>query len=163
MKKPIFKKWWFWLIVAVIVIGIGSVGANPNVPSSSGTKETASVNTDNEIDGKLVEILSAEVGGKDYEGNPTVVVTYKYTNNSDNAASFSVSFYDKVFQSGIECSPDYLYDGDDNASKEIRPGASIEVKKSYVLNDMIADIEVEVSGFISLDGTIITKTFAIKG
>ena len=28
MKKPIYKKWWFWVIIAVLVIGIGNSGDN---------------------------------------------------------------------------------------------------------------------------------------
>ena len=43
-KKPIYKKWWFWLIVAIIVIGMASSGEN-----NSDTKITSqgeSINND---------------------------------------------------------------------------------------------------------------------
>ena len=169
MKKSIFKRWWFWVIAVIVAIGIiGSAGGNSdNTPATStpnNTVATAGQNTDSAIDGKVCEIISAEVGGKNYEGKPTVVITYKYTNNSDEAASFDLSFTDKVFQNGIECSPDYVYEVDeDNSSKEIRPGATIEVKKSYILNDETSDVEVEIAGFITWDNTVITKTFSIVG
>ena len=34
-KKPIFKRWWFWLIVALMVIGaVGSVTGGGKAPEN---------------------------------------------------------------------------------------------------------------------------------
>lgn len=35
MKKPIYKKWWFWVIIAILVIGIGNSGDNNTANISS--------------------------------------------------------------------------------------------------------------------------------
>lgn len=41
VKKPIFKKWWFWVIIVIIVIGaIGSNGSkDKDVQQASGSKQ----------------------------------------------------------------------------------------------------------------------------
>lgn len=164
-KKPIYKRVWVWILAVIILFGIiGSVGSNSDstTPSTSDNPSVVETKpTTNEINGLMCEIVSAEVGGKNYEGKPTVVITYNYTNNSDDSQSFDFGFIDTVFQNGIECSPDYLYD-EDNAAKEIRPGTTIEVKKSYILNDTTTEVEVEIKGFITWDNSVITKTFFIQ-
>lgn len=114
-----------------------------------------------EIDNRLCKILSAEMGGINYEGKPTIVITYEYTNNNLETKSFNFAFDDLVFQNGIECEPNYLYDGD-NSSKEVRSGATLLVQKSYILNDTVSNVEVEITaGFLIYDNTVITKTFTI--
>ncbi len=42
-KKPFYKKWWFWVIIAVLVIGIGSSGVErgKTVSTDSGATEQA--------------------------------------------------------------------------------------------------------------------------
>ena len=43
MKKPIYKRWWFWVIIAVLVIGIGSAGLSDDDSSKeSGNNTTQS-------------------------------------------------------------------------------------------------------------------------
>lgn len=44
-KAPFYKKWWFWLIIGVVVIGgIGSLNQEENEPA--GEQETTSSKTD---------------------------------------------------------------------------------------------------------------------
>lgn len=43
IKKPIWKKWWFWLIVVFVVIGIG--GGTATNKKDSGTPSTSSSTT----------------------------------------------------------------------------------------------------------------------
>ncbi len=165
-KKPIWKRVWVWILAGIILFAvIGGMGGNSDTDNSDASINTPGIAdtkpTTNEIDGLVCEIVSAEIGGKNYEGKSTVVITYNYTNNSNDAQSFDIGFIDTVFQNGIECSPDYLYD-EENSTKEIRPGATIEVKKSYILNDTTTDVEVEIKGFITWDETVITKTFSIQ-
>lgn len=48
MKRPVTKKWWFWAIIVVVVLGIigGVSGSNseskPNTNTPSGTEEPIS-------------------------------------------------------------------------------------------------------------------------
>lgn len=181
IKKPFYKTFWFWTIIIIIIIFISLIGSNENKNENDINNDVignnTSIETSNEInsnftesaveydskeiDKKICEIISAEIGYTNYEGKPTVIITYNYTNNSTSSKSFDMAFTHTVFQNGIECSKDYLYK-EENSIKDIRPGTSIEVKKSYILNDIVTDIEVEVSGFLTWDNTIISKTFSIK-
>lgn len=92
---------------------------------------------------------------KDYEGKDCAVVTYTFTNNSDDTISFASVFYPKVFQNGIECDSAITLDGieNDNYLTDIRPGATIDVDMAYELQDM-SDIEIEVKELISWDDKI---------
>lgn len=45
-KKPIYKKWWFWVIIAVLVIGIGS-NANKEENKKTAEKPSTSQSSDN--------------------------------------------------------------------------------------------------------------------
>ena len=47
-----------------------------------------------------VKIVSAVRSGNDYENNPTVLVTYEWTNNTKKNNSFAVLANPKVFQNG---------------------------------------------------------------
>lgn len=54
MKKPIFKKWWFWVIIIIVLIGIGASGGNdstdnPQVSVDNATTETTDTTADAEV------------------------------------------------------------------------------------------------------------------
>lgn len=54
-KKPIFKRWWFWVIIAIVVIGaIGSMGEEdtPNVADKSGEVVESNVSKSNDEEQK---------------------------------------------------------------------------------------------------------------
>ena len=36
-KKPIFKKWWFWLIIVIFIVGMGSTGGDTNTSTVDNT------------------------------------------------------------------------------------------------------------------------------
>ncbi len=67
--KKIFKKWWFWVIVAVIVLGaIGSLGQSDN---SNPTRTTS--NTDSANDSTSTATLP-KLNADDYKGKEGLVV-----------------------------------------------------------------------------------------
>lgn len=112
-----------------------------------------------------VEILSCRLA-KDYDGKDVVIIKYKFTNNSDKAASFMYAFEDNVFQDGIGLNEaiilaDSAKYSSDNQTKDIKPGSSLEVECAYELNDTKTDVEVEVKELISFDEKTISKTFKI--
>lgn len=41
MKKPIYKKWWFWVIIVVIVIGIGESALQGDDPADDSQDNAA--------------------------------------------------------------------------------------------------------------------------
>jgi hypothetical protein len=104
----------------------------------------------------------------DYEGKPSVLITYKWTNNSSEAESFMFTFKDQVFQNGIECET-AIISGNDNYDSEplmtdVKPGYSLTVKCAYVLQDTENPIEVEVSELFNFESNppMVTQAFEIK-
>lgn len=47
LSKPIFKKWWFWVIIGVLVIGIAGAGAagTDETPTTNNTSNNSSNNS----------------------------------------------------------------------------------------------------------------------
>lgn len=87
---------------------------------------------------KLSEITT------DYEGNPALLVTYEFTNNSSEASSFDTSIFETAVQNGEDLELAFI-DGIDYEDKEINPGETTEVKKAYELNDTENPVEITVS------------------
>jgi len=191
-KKPIYSKWWFWIIIIIVVSGFASrtginkdkaVNSYPNVSVSTYTAPSvkpspsvepsaeSSVDTSNQIgsgtiDDYFVSIKEFKVIEK-YDGDPAVIITYEWTNNSDDEASFSFSFDDKVYQNGIECEFAIIIDNDaydgSNSIKDIKPGSTLEVQEVYSLNDATTPIDIEVTELITFDKTpsTVKQTFKI--
>lgn len=128
--------------------------------------ETVTAENNSQLGDYEVEIKSARIT-TDYSGNPTVVVTYGFTNNADSSQNFFWSIDDKAFQDGIELTPAFLLaDGDpydpDMAEKDIQKGVSIDIEVAYILSNSTSDVVVEVSELISFSDKKITKTFSFS-
>ena len=100
---------------------------------------------------------------EDYQGNPAAVVTYTFTNNSDEATSFMVALYPKVFQNGVELGTAIGSDWDsEKYSSDVKPGSSTTVEMGYALEDM-SDITVEVEELLSFsDAVLAEQTFSLS-
>lgn len=100
----------------------------------------------------------------DYEGEPIIIVKYKFTNNGDEPACFAWSLKYDAFQDGVGLNQCYFVDdsanySSDNQTKEIKKGASLFVEVAYKLNDSTTDVEIDVSELISFSDKKIIKTF----
>ncbi len=112
-----------------------------------------------------VSIISAEQGDTDYNGDDTVIVTYEWTNNSDESTSFMGSVEATAFQNGQELDEAFYtddpdgYDSDSQYS-DVQSGATGTVTIAYVLSDD-SSVTIEVSEWLSWDDdtTVVTKTF----
>lgn len=170
IKKPIYKRVWFILLIIVAVIIVISIAASSGGSSDSGDQPTNSnsgavVNdsANSNLGRYKVEIKGCRLS-KDYDGTPIAIVTYSYTNNDSEAHSFSWTFEDHAYQNGVEAEKTYFpsdddYEKNNNQSKEIKSGVTIDVMVAYKLNDTSTPVEVEVGQLISFDDTKITKTF----
>lgn len=72
--KAIFKKWWFWVIVGVIVLGV--IGAAGQPGSENANTDNSTDTTTKEQDANPVANLP-QLNASDYEGKEGLVV-YKY-------------------------------------------------------------------------------------
>lgn len=100
---------------------------------------------------------------KDYEGKDAVIITYEFTNNSSEAASFDTALMDYVYQNGIELESAYLSDDDIDVfdDTKIKPGVTKETKKAYILNDTTNSLEVEITEFFSFTNDKIVTTIEL--
>jgi hypothetical protein len=91
-------------------------------------------------------------------GDNCLVVYYQFTNNSSDTTSYLYTFSDQAFQNGIELDKSlFLMDDiEDNRSKDIRPGVSVEVYSLFVPHDN-STIELEVSEWISFSDKPLDK------
>lgn len=99
---------------------------------------------------------------EDYEGKPAAVVSYTFTNNSDDAVSFAVALNPQVFQNGVQLNTAIGTDWDsEKYLSDVKPGASTTVEIGYELEDE-SDITVEVTELISFDDTVLAEqTFSV--
>lgn len=122
------------------------------------TAEPAEQDTSNEKYAVTIDKLTVE---KDYDGNNAAVVTFTFTNNSDDTTSFLVATVDKAFQNGVQLDSAFVSGLSSNASNDVKPGATITVQKAYELDDM-SDVTIEVSEFLSFSSDLIAeKTFSL--
>ena len=101
-----------------------------------------------------VEIKSATVT-QDYDGNPAVIITYSWTNNSSETTSPMLSISTAVFQDGISMEPALIYDeptyDGDMYSTDVRPGTTVDVQEAFELSNTTSPIEVEITEAFSWD------------
>lgn len=100
----------------------------------------------------------------DGDGNNIVVIDYTFTNNSDEAISFSSAVQEELFQDGVELQSGYLpynhpmYDEDSYSasSTEIKSGASIKVRRVYELTSD-SNVEIKLTDWQSFDQAVILE------
>ena len=109
-----------------------------------------------------VEIKGASLA-KDYEGKSAIIVTYAWTNNSENTTSAMVSVGTKAFQDGVQLESAIII-GDNSydsgaSMKEVRPGTTIDVLGAYVLTNERSTVEFELTEWISFSDDMVTMDF----
>jgi len=167
IKKPIYKKWWFWVLIVIIAIAIGGGIGSSNTKDQGKDEAKKTEKSDTAIGDFSLTVDSCRLA-KDYEGKDIVIVKYIFENvSSDESQSFSWAFDDNVYQNGVGLNECYIASDSanysiDNQTKEIQKGASIEVEAAYELNDTTTDISVEVKELFSFDDETIKKTFSIQ-
>lgn len=144
--------------------------APTQVPSEQGSEPSGGENSDNDTQsagsGDLgdyhVEIKGASFA-KDYEGKSAIVITYAWTNNSDDTTSAMVSVGTKAFQDGVQLESAMIV-GDDSydsgtSMKDVRPGTTIDVQCAYVLTSETSMVEFEMTEWISFSDDMVTMNF----
>lgn len=96
----------------------------------------------------VVEIKSTSMT-QDYDGNPVIIITYAWTNNSSETTTPMSSVTTKVFQDGVGLDGVYIIGSEDydpdTTTVEVRPGTTIDVQEAFTLNNITSPIEVEIS------------------
>lgn len=107
-----------------------------------------------------IEIKGAELG-TNYSDEPIIIITYTWTNNSDETTSAMVMTSEKAFQDGIEMDSSISARDVDfsNNMKDVRPGSSIDIKKAYVLASETSTVEFEITEWISFSDEMVKMDF----
>lgn len=161
-------------IVVVVIIIVAALGGGDDSgktgPDDTNAPASAQSGGDQIQQGKgtlgdyEIEIKDA-VLTEDYAGDPALVVTYSFTNNSDTEQSFTVAVSDKAYQDGVQLQTTISAIGSDvdisSQLSSLKPGATIEVNAIYGLSNTTSDVEIEVSELISLSDAKVVKTFSI--
>lgn len=114
-----------------------------------------------------VKIVSAVKSNPDYEGKPTVLVTYEVTNNKNKNSNF-MEIHTEVFQNGKSLNNAIYMDNPEgydpnSAMTTLQPGATNTVTQGYVLEDETNPVTVEVKGTIDFSsGDEAKKEFALQ-
>ncbi|WP_302962494.1 DUF5067 domain-containing protein [uncultured Adlercreutzia sp.] len=139
----------------------GAAQAGQQADAQSGDAEPAAAQQAEAASDYAVTIDGCRVT-EDYEGEPVAVVTYTFTNNSDEAQSFMVALHPQVFQNGVELSTAIGSDWDsEKYLSDVKPGSSATVEIGYELEDA-SDVTVEVTELISFDDTVLAEaTFSV--
>jgi len=110
-KKPIYKKWWFWVIIAVVAIGIiGNLGGNNDSPS----KENGTSSIVSSVNNDKPEVTVADFSAMDKAAIQNWADTNKVTCKFEEAYSDSIASGSFVSQSA-------------NANKVIHEGDTIKI------------------------------------
>ncbi|MDB1402265.1 DUF5067 domain-containing protein [Bifidobacterium adolescentis] len=114
---------------------------------------------DQDMEGDLktmhVKIVSAVRSNNDYNNQPTVLVTFEWTNNTDKNNSFAVLASPQVFQNGqaldtaIYSENPAGYDSNSDFA-EVQPGATGTVTIGYTLKDD-SEVTVDVTDLFDLN------------
>ncbi len=138
--------------------------------SDDSSQSNASSKGEQDMEGDLdyahVKIVSAQRSGNDYENQPTVLVTFEWTNNTDKNNSFASVANPKVFQNGQSLDVAVYLDSPEGYDAnsylaELQPGATGTVTLGYVLKDD-SDVTVDVTDILSInDDAKVVHTFTL--
>ena len=132
---------------------------NSSTISKTETVEAPIQTTEN---GFVIKYVSAEIVHKT-KGEPILLVTYEFTNNSDEAASWMWDLRSKAFQNGIECGGYVSHDNINTQMQDndIKPGTTITIVEGYPLYDVENPITIEVAELFD-DEPILTVKISPK-
>lgn len=153
------------LVVTVVMYGsaasVADSGATATMDGAEGTSDPATAEQSEAPAAYGATIDSCRVT-EDYAGEPVAVVTYTFTNNSEEAASFMVALHPEVFQNGVELNTAVGSNWDsEKYLSDVKPGSSATVEIGYQLEDM-SDITVEVSELFDFnDALLAEQTFSL--
>lgn len=132
-------------------------------PSSQQPAPTPSpANRSGTLGDYYVEIQDAFLA-EDYQGHPAIVITYQWTNNSEQTTNAMSALLENAYQNGVQMdgaivvsTPGYR---SGTSTRNLRPGTSASVHRAFLLADGSSPVEFEVSEFIGSSGGVLSTVF----
>lgn len=146
----------------------GSISNKPGESTDSPKPSSGEMIGSGNLGDNYVEIKGGQLA-TDYEGNPVCIITYSWTNNSDETTSAMYEISEKAFQDGVELDSAYfildssIYDSG-SSMKDVRPGATADIQCAFVLANQTSDVEFELSELFnfSKNPDRVVKTYTIN-
>lgn len=158
------------IIFMLFLMLVFAFSACDNGVDDQGSGEAKNTEAAEEYNLGNYEITFGEAAfGQDYNEAKCIIVSYEFSNYSEETTSSLYETYAQAFQDGIELTPSFTVDYPDsewedmesNSVKEIRPGKTILVCTSFVLTSD-SPVEVEITGCSDdNDNLTVTKTYEI--
>lgn len=167
------KKFLTLLLALVLALGLTACGSSSvgdtNTPAGSDSQQQESTPSSPDGEGTLGKYAVKFTGytlAKDYQGQDTVIISFDFTNNDEDATSAMVALNIDAYQDGIELESAILTDapeGYDSESemKNIKQGATLNCQKAFVLSNTSSPVEVEAEELFSLSSDKVVCTYAI--
>lgn len=97
---------------------------------------------------------------EDYDGAPCIAVNYTFTNVSDDSPTSMMMATDiTVYQDGVECEDAYFSgENSDGYTNKVKAGVSVEVTRTYKLQNTTSDVEIEVGQLSFWDDALLAYT-----
>lgn len=121
------------------------------------------------IGNNYIEIVDYRFGETEYDRDPVIIVTYNYTNYSNEVRSYDNNLIDNVYQNGIQLEKELYHDIRNEeidysmSDRKIQPGTTITFDKVYELQNDYDDVDVEVTPILSTSNSDkVSKTFYLE-
>lgn len=137
----------------------------PEKKSAASSKSSAAQSASSAAKSKASSKYEASIDdisvGEDYQGNPALIVTYTWKNNSNDSRSFASSLHPRCYQNGVQLNSAFMMGIDSNGYlADVRPGYGTTFQMAYELKDTQNPVDVEVYELASYKGSpIATKTY----
>lgn len=142
--------------------GSGTSGSSSTGGSSAASSEPKQVEQPQpqQAQSPYAVTIDGATAATDYEGKPAVVVTFTFTNNSDETTEFASACGIDVYQNGVECDMGFVENVDTSTyMAKVQPGATTQVTLAYSVKDN-SDVQVDVTPLFSSD-IIASQTFKL--
>jgi hypothetical protein len=136
-------------------------GSSDSSDSSSEDTADTPVAAEEEAASDYVVTIDGCTKGTDYEGNPCVVLSFTFTNNSDENTSMATAVDIQVYQDGVQQEMAICDNVDTaNYSNNVQPGNSIQVQLPYEAPSG-SDVEVDCYDWLNGDVELASQTFSL--
>lgn len=146
-------------------------GASDNVDMDKIDGSELSVSADGDqndsatLEESAISIENAVVTTAD--DSKVLIVSYKFTNKSDNDESFNSIMKSEAYQDGLSIAHAVIRDEIDgfepnSTAERIAPGKTVTVQEAYLLVSDTTPVTVTVSEFHSESGEEVSKTFDLQ-
>lgn len=154
------------LLAGALAIGLSGCleegTSNENSKAPSGESDITVQSEEEKKKDMDISIVSTKIG-EDYAKEPILLVEYEFTNNTDEATSFTFLCQDTAFQNGVECSSTVVSDAVDTQQQlnDVKPGTPYKLTVGYKLQDVETDVEIEIKDLLKTE-TFLTQTIKLK-